>query len=222
MIIPPTCKAVCFDVDNTLLKTELDYEALRMSIPKTIMGLGVDPRQFSSSGIEFVKDVSNELRSKGVDMPVPEILKRIADDMCAVEMSAADKTTSFPGTVEMLESLKKKGYRLGILTNGFRKYVEHNLSMFDLAKHFEIILSYDDLQFGQQKPEPTATRMLAERMNLRPEEILYVGDSVGDYRSAVGAGAGFVAVTTGHTTAEQWKAIDKNVTVIGCVTELLD
>lgn len=222
MNIDPKFKAVCFDVDNTLLKTELDYDALRMSIPKTIMELGVDPTKIDAHGMDAVQQVSLKLKEQGKDVSVQEILMKIAENMCKVEMSTAHLTKSFPGTVEMLEALKNKGFRLGILTNGFRKYVDHNLGMFDLAKHFEVILPFDDLQYGQQKPDPEAMRALAKRMDLQPSEILYVGDSLGDYKSATGAGAGFVAVTTGHTSEEQWKAIDKNVVVIPCVTDLLD
>jgi phosphoglycolate phosphatase-like HAD superfamily hydrolase len=74
---------------------------------------------------------------------------------------------------------------------------------------------------GSAKPSPMAMRHLAEEMGVEPEEILYLGDNLGDWHTARDSGASFIGVLSGGCTLKDWE--DAGVTdVIGGIGALLD
>jgi putative hydrolase of the HAD superfamily len=81
---------------------------------------------------------------------------------------------SFPNTIEILERLKKRGYRLGMITNGFGDFQSRNIQALGISEYFEVIL-ISELE-GIRKPDPAIFLRAAEKMNLLPEECVYVGD----------------------------------------------
>jgi putative hydrolase of the HAD superfamily len=76
-------------------------------------------------------------------------------------------------TVETLEALHRRGYRLGVISNADGR-VEALLESVGLRRHFELVI--DSGVVGIDKPDPRIFHLAAERMGVRPAETLYVGD----------------------------------------------
>lgn len=77
------------------------------------------------------------------------------------------------GTDEVLRDLKRRGYRLGVVSNADGT-VEALLESLGLRHHFEFVI--DSGSVGVEKPDPRIFRMALERMGVEPHEALYVGD----------------------------------------------
>jgi HAD superfamily hydrolase (TIGR01509 family) len=75
--------------------------------------------------------------------------------------------------VEIAKKLKEKRIVNLILTNNTRRRVQYLDKKYQLSKIFEIIGSYD---LGALKPDPIFYKILKEKYNLKPEEILYFDD----------------------------------------------
>lgn len=73
----------------------------------------------------------------------------------------------------LLERLK--GYPLGIVSNGQRVFSELELRQLGLYGYFRFVLFSSG--FGYKKPGPRIFLAGASQIGLRPEEILYIGDS---------------------------------------------
>ncbi|MBB4635271.1 HAD family hydrolase [Longimicrobium terrae] len=76
-------------------------------------------------------------------------------------------------TAETLEELRRRGYRLGVISNADGR-VDGLLQSVGLAAPFEFIM--DSRQVGLEKPDPRIFRLGAEKMGLDPSEVAYVGD----------------------------------------------
>lgn len=76
-------------------------------------------------------------------------------------------------TVETLEELKRRGYRLGVISNADGR-VEGLLTELGLRSHFEVVIDSGDV--GVEKPDPRIFRLALERMGVEPHEAAYVGD----------------------------------------------
>lgn len=75
---------------------------------------------------------------------------------------------------EIVEKLGKK-YRLGVITNG-SSYSQHaKLENTGLKKYFECVFVSGD--YGIHKPNKEIFLMAAKEMNLKPEEIAFIGDT---------------------------------------------
>ena len=77
------------------------------------------------------------------------------------------------GTDDVLRELKRRGYRLGVISNADGT-VERLLDDMGLLGHFEFVI--DSTSVGVEKPDPRIFRMALERMGIEPHEAVYVGD----------------------------------------------
>lgn len=61
-------------------------------------------------------------------------------------------TVSFHGVIVLLESLINKGYKLGMITNGFGDFQTSNIQALEIEKYFDVIL-ISEVE-GLRKPDP--------------------------------------------------------------------
>ena len=113
-------------------------------------------------------------------------------------------TFLFPETVEVLRALKAGGASLGIVSTKFRYRILDLLEQRGQTGLVDFIVGGEDVVAA--KPSPEGVLMALERLQVRREEVLYVGDSVVDAETALAAGVSFAGVTHGMTTAEELSA----------------
>lgn len=78
-----------------------------------------------------------------------------------------------PRMLNLVDSLRDKGYRTGILSNIDAAHGVINLHR-HIFEHFdEVLLSY---QVGVRKPDSAAFRLLANRLDVELEELVFVDD----------------------------------------------
>ncbi len=97
-----------------------------------------------------------------------------------------------PNTVKELHS----NFVLGVLTTKIERLMtkHFNEAGFDLSL-FRFLHGAEHSPY--RKPDPKVFDKSLEILNIEPERVLYVGDSMFDYEAAKGAGLNFVAVETG-------------------------
>ena len=71
-----------------------------------------------------------------------------------------------------------------------------------LSNALTTIVGTEDVKWP--KPDPQGLNMALERMGLKPEELLFCGDTVLDAGAAKNAGCPFCAVLNGTTPAEDF------------------
>jgi HAD superfamily hydrolase (TIGR01509 family) len=84
--------------------------------------------------------------------------------------------TTFDGVHELLEGLRARGCRLGIVSNGFADIQWLKLEVSGLRDYFPIALFSEDV--GAHKPDRRMFDRAADLVGASPEEILFVGDDV--------------------------------------------
>jgi len=93
-----------------------------------------------------------------------------------------------PCAEPFLESLRDRGYRMGVVSNATGRMREQ-LVRLDLAKHFDFI--FDSAVVGIEKPSPAIFTMAAHAAGAKASEAVFVGDS---YSIDV-AGAAFAGIS---------------------------
>jgi putative hydrolase of the HAD superfamily len=89
---------------------------------------------------------------------------------------------------KILPYLKKHNIKLALATNGY-KSTKRIIEYFGLSKYFDHILISCDVGFS--KPDQKLYHLIAQRLSLKPDEILCVGDSYSiDIIGAKKAGCG--------------------------------
>lgn len=113
-------------------------------------------------------------------------------------------TELYVGVKEVLQKLKSKGYKIAIVTTKFHYRIEQILSKFDANELIDIIVGAEDVKI--EKPNPEGLLWAIEHLEAMNEEVLYVGDSLVDAKTAENAKVEFVAVLTGTTTKDDFRS----------------
>lgn len=100
----------------------------------------------------------------------------------------------YPGTLEVLENLKKKGYRMAVATNKSHDNAIAILNHFRVADYCEFMMGSD--LAGKLKKADIIESCL-EELNIKPDDAVYIGDSIFDLDGAENMGMNFIGVTYG-------------------------
>jgi sugar-phosphatase len=87
---------------------------------------------------------------------------------------------------------------VGTSASGFD--VDHLLVDAGLRRHFDVIVTADDVAYG--KPDPEVYLLAAARLRVAPERCLVFEDSLVGLEAARRAGMRAIGVTTAHTVDE--------------------
>ena len=122
MALDPRIKAVGFDMDGTVMDTVVDYAKLGRVAPEEFRSLNV-PEEIIQRDIE-INTVENGIAWLEEHNPksLERLQNRLNDRATVIECEHSDLAKPFPGTVEIIEEIRSKGYRVGILTRGGREY----------------------------------------------------------------------------------------------------
>ena len=109
-----------------------------------------------------------------------------------------DQAQCFPGAVATVETLKARGVRLALVTNGTSEAQRAKLARFDLARLFEHVQIEEEAGFG--KPEPAAYRHALETLGVAAQETWMVGDHL-EWEVAAPQRLGIYAIWHDHLQA---------------------
>lgn len=124
----------------------------------------------------------------------------------------------FPNSFKLLEELKAQGYITGVITNGPAYLQNHKMKNSGLMPYIDMLVVSGDL--GIHKPDPEIYKIAAEKIGLKPEECVYVGDHpVNDIQGALGAGMKAIRMNFGWFKD---KELRDDVPVINDIIEVLD
>ncbi len=83
-------------------------------------------------------------------------------------------TELFPGTLELLAELKRRGKKLHIITNGFSEVQHLKLQKSGMENYFDVVLCSDAL--GVSKPDPRIFREALSMTGAKASQSLMIGD----------------------------------------------
>ena len=117
----------------------------------------------------------------GIKQGVPELTQAVYD-----EYLLAKNWSLFPDVEACLKGLKRRGFSLGIISN-WDATLEQLIRNLGLLPYFDEVVS--SAAVGCRKPGSAIFEIALERMGVRPEEAVHVGDlPEADGQGALGAG----------------------------------
>lgn len=182
-------KVVILDFDDTLCLTEKACFILENKIAGEMGFPPMTRKTHQKNWGKFLGDAIVE-RIPGIN-PV-EFVKR-QEAYFEKYMSRSGFDTISDSNLEVLDKLKNAGKKLAILTN--RSFVEAKHLMHEdhpLTKRLDFFYHKDILDY--HKPDPRAFNQALKYFDIKPSQVVYVGDSLGDANAAKKAGMHFIAV----------------------------
>lgn len=168
-----------FDIDNTLFPTSEFAELARKNAVRSMIELGLP---FTDSDLVYTKLLAIIKKQGSNDQHhFDALLKELNVEKPAKYIAAAvgayhnTKTTilPYPDVPLMLLTLREKGYKLYIATNGNAIKQWDKLIRLGIALYFEDVFVSDEI--GVEKSEKFFTTVL-KQLNISPQSCVMIGD----------------------------------------------
>jgi len=211
-------KGVIFDLDGTLADTLAD---IGDSMNRVLTGNGFPPhpvseyKSFIGRGLEnlVISALPEGHRSSPV---ISACLSGMMEDYgknCLV------RTRLYDGIREMLGELRDKGLKLGIFSNKADELTQIIVRALLSDYFFELVLGASPAV--PKKPDPAGALLIGKKMGISPANIIYMGDSDVDMKTAVKAGMLAAGALWGFRSAGELQENGAAV-LLGSPGELLD
>lgn len=193
-------RAVLFDLDDTLISAYANQERAWAAVTQEFAAelLPLAPVDVAAAVVEFatafwadpdrhrewrmrlvdarravVEGGFARLAARGVAVPSTATAIRLADRFSAYRV---EQMSLMAGAWEVLDSLRSRGFMLGLITNGASADQRAKLVRFDLERRFDHIQIEQELGIG--KPEEVAYRHAAKMLGVTPGACWIVGDNI--------------------------------------------
>ena len=191
---------IIFDLDGTLAYT---IDDITTAVNGMLTRLGYKNRT-KTEVLKFINNGARELIRRALPKNVQDSELIIDTALALYEEEYAicycEKTVPYDGIIEMLRALKKKGYKLAVLSNKQDAYVKKIVDL--LFEDGFISYAQGQRQDLPKKPDPTAPRMIAELFAVDTDDCAFIGDSEVDVLTAKNADMTAIGCSWGYRPAE--------------------
>ena len=195
----PKYKGIIFDLDGTLLDTIDDLGDSMNEVLKTY-----DHPIFTME--EYKMKIGGGFKGLAInsfpkETDIDTIEKAILLFSEIYDSRYLNKTKPYKDIDYILDGLNKMGIKIGINSNKRDSYTRELADKF--FKRIPFVGVYGEREGIPKKPDPTSALEIISLMGLKPEEVLYIGDSMVDIMTANNAGIHSVGVLWGFRDYEE-------------------
>jgi beta-phosphoglucomutase len=202
-------EAVIFDWDGTLADTMqmvvASFQKVLNEIHCRISDEFIE-RRIGTGAAETFREI---LRTSGISFD-EALIRLLVDKKIQAEIDLSSNVKLFTGATELLASLRGK-VKLALASMNNRDVITHMLSVMDVRRFFDVVLTVDEVHHS--KPNPEIFLKSALKLKSRPEKCVVVEDSVFGVKAAKAAKMACVAVLTGVYSREELKKANPDLIV---------
>jgi phosphoglycolate phosphatase len=186
-----TQKVIIFDFDGTVADT---VDALVSIANRLAREFGYV--QITQEELALLRNLSSReiMKYSGISVfRIPFLVKKVKSEL----KNKIKELKPIPGIQEALITLNDEGYRLGIITSNSLDNVTDFLQVHQLDNLFEFIYSGITI-FGKT----TIINNVLKQKQIKPQEVIYVGDETRDIEASKKANIKVIGVTWGFNSQE--------------------
>jgi HAD superfamily hydrolase (TIGR01509 family) len=208
---PRSITTLLFDWDGTL-------------VDSAQLGLHAFEKSFAALGVVFDHDLYCSVYSPNwytvyEALGLPKEKWQQADELW-IQHYGEQTAQPVAGAQQIVRELKRKGYRLGIVSSGTECRVAREVKQLGLESVFEVVVCNEQMQ--NKKPHPEGLETALRSLGSASGESGYVGDSPEDIEMGKRAGLLTVGVRSDYPTSWKLESHAPPDIFLKSLTELLD
>lgn len=231
-------KAAIFDMDGTILDTSDDLTsainyAMKMHGHRHDF-MNADGRLFFGSGAhtaiqralaleagmdrDAILQIGSASNGEVPGIDESEVLKILDTYSPYYKAHNAIETRPYDGITDLLKNLRQEGVKTAVVSN------KPNNSVVQLAADY--FAGGFDLAIGEtegiaRKPAPDMNYLILDKLGIRAEDAVYIGDTEIDYATAANTGMDLIMVDWGFRPKAQLQALGAKV-IVSSAQEIMD
>jgi len=189
-------KTVLFDLDGTLIETtKIILDTFKITFDKCFPEVKLSEKEMTDLlGHTLFKTFEYYTDSKEKLDEIIQFYREVSNEMIEKGLKA------YPGAIETLQYIKKKGCTVGVVTSKMRKIATYHLELTGLLPYVDGLIGYEDTK--EHKPSPDPIKKALALFNAKPRTTVYIGDHENDIAAAKKAGISSCAVTYSNRLSE--------------------
>jgi 2-haloalkanoic acid dehalogenase type II len=218
-------KAVLFDLGGTLIQTPEVSEIMKQmleakGVARSIEEINVARKEADThmGGYEDLPNLLEEfwikwnteiLKTLGIHKDLEILARWISESWWEYAQARL-----YPEVRKVLQGLRKRGLKLGVVTNGLKSDADKVLPQVGLTNTFDVVVVTDSV--GKMKPDKDIFLHALKKLDVTPHEALFIGDRIEeDYNGAKNTGIKALLI-------DRENKIEENVDKIQSLEEIFE
>ena len=210
-------KAVVFDFDGTLAKLNIDFPQMQKSVIELIDSYRVPLNGIRHLFVLEMIEAGKDWILKKSPSEVSVYIKQAYGLIEYIEVEAAKNSKLIDGTREMLQELKYRKIKLGIVTRNCEVAIFRVFP--DIHEYFDSVITRE--QTSHVKPHPEHLRLTLKTLHVEPEFASMVGDHAMDIKIGRDVGTLTIGVLTGASSMNDLIQAEADI-ILQKAADLLD
>lgn len=223
--MPMKLRAVLLDLGGTLIQTPEVSEIMKQmleakGIARSIEEINVSRKEADThmGGYEDLPNLREEfwikwnteiLRTLGICKDLEILARWISESWWDYAQARL-----YPEVRKVLQGLRKRGLKLGVVTNGLKSDADKVLPQVGLTNTFDVVVVTDSV--GKMKPDKDIFLHALKKLDVTPHEALFIGDRIEeDYNGAKNTGIKALLI-------DRENKIEENVDKIQSLEEIFE
>ena len=174
-------RAALFDVDGTLVETNIDFPLMKREMQAIGERHGIPASELQ--GLDILAVVDRVTSGLGRE-EAKSVRQEAFDRLEQIELVHCEEARPIDCARELLNALEEAGIKVGIVTRNCRSAVR--LSLEKAGIHSDVLLTRDDVP--RTKPHPDHLHQALDMLGVPPGEAMTIGDHWMDIRAGKAAG----------------------------------
>lgn len=182
-------KAVCFDMDGVVTDTEkLHYISWRDAFEFEKVFLSKEVYKNNLQSISHSKGIRRIIK----DASDKQITRMSKNKRASYDLLITNNIDVFEDTLTLIKGLKDKEIKLAVVSSS--SYAKLIIDKVGLNDYFEFVIAGTKGMDIRNKPHPDIYLEAIKRLELNPEEVLVVEDSINGMNAGLSAGCSVLGV----------------------------
>lgn len=196
-------KLVLFDLDGTLIDTAPDFLSSLNAVLTRYKKKNVSASEIRT----YISEGSSKLIKYAFNIDeTDKDFKRYKNEfLLEYKSNLTAQSNLFDGIEKLIRYLSQNEIMYGIVTNKFFEYADPIVRSFPQLNDLKILICPDHVAIS--KPDPEGILLACNKLNVRTDETVYLGDHENDLRAGISAGARVIGCLYGYSLSKD--SIDK-------------
>jgi putative hydrolase of the HAD superfamily len=196
-------KVVGFDLDNTLYNQQsFEFEVFEEIANLVEKEFNIDKTNYLNSLKELyfkgVKSKTFDIAMQSLNKNLPSNWEEFVKNRLLPTYRGfrAKNIFLYDEAKNFLDNLKEQNYNLALITNGNSLVQNNKLDALNLKSYFDLILISDDFNPPRRKPDTYMFKKALEYFNIKPNQMVYIGDDLVRDRASQEVGIKFIDINS--------------------------